>query len=415
MSAWQSTCGGDGRPTITDHTENLLHPAAEEPQHGYPSNFSNIYRGTRGRTSLDSTVSCIVCFDGAIDCVLMPCAHEVACHRCASRLILCPVCRQNVGSTLRVFAAGAQDQAAAAQQRQQQQEHAQEAEEQDAHPGEALERSGEAGVRLDNVVAADEEAARGAHPTDGADACAEAGAGGKGSGVATMLCLRCAAKPPNCIFLPCSHSAHSTAHGSRKRRRPSPSASQSCSLPAPHAVVERLSLWLLLAPPACLPRPQRSGASNALPSCRPCAPSATPASPKASRRFTSDCDRGRPAREHEVRDARSMLGCGWRRCDETRRQSHTGYVWGTTVLHNAFQDGTCPWATTGQAASRQRAGVFWAMGAAHMRACARHSTTRHTQRHRLTARIRDRLTRVPPCRDTNHTLTESFLKFQRHH
>ena len=36
--------------------------------------------------SVDSAISCTVCMCYAIDCILMPCAHEVACSRCAQAL-----------------------------------------------------------------------------------------------------------------------------------------------------------------------------------------------------------------------------------------------------------------------------------------------------------------------------------------
>lgn len=51
------------------------------------------------RGTLDSTVTCVVCMEKAINCVLMPCGHEVACLHCARRLGRhhgCPVCRTPV-------------------------------------------------------------------------------------------------------------------------------------------------------------------------------------------------------------------------------------------------------------------------------------------------------------------------------
>lgn len=222
MSAWHWTCG-DGRRT-TDNTENLLQPADEPHGHlvGHAVNFVVNHRATRGRTSLDSTVSCVVCFDGAIDCVLMPCAHEVACHRCASQLVLCPICRQNVGSTLRVFAADTEvreralaqalEQQHAEAQQQQQEEERRRRQQPGGEDDEGADHDGD----VEQTQGTIERGGDGTHQqqqhADGAPATESAGddsskPGGKEAapGLAAMLCLRCASNPPNCVFLPCSH------------------------------------------------------------------------------------------------------------------------------------------------------------------------------------------------------------------
>ena len=49
-----------------------------------------------GRETVDSSISCAVCMETPINSILMPCAHEVACMRCAQRLGICPVCRAAV-------------------------------------------------------------------------------------------------------------------------------------------------------------------------------------------------------------------------------------------------------------------------------------------------------------------------------
>ena len=54
-----------------------------------------------GRETVDSSISCAVCMETPINSILMPCAHEVACMRCAQRLGICPVCRAAVSSTIR--------------------------------------------------------------------------------------------------------------------------------------------------------------------------------------------------------------------------------------------------------------------------------------------------------------------------
>ena len=64
-------------------------------------------RDTSGmdRETVDSCISCAVCFETQINSILMPCAHEVACMRCAQRLGMCPICRAPVSTTLRTLPA----------------------------------------------------------------------------------------------------------------------------------------------------------------------------------------------------------------------------------------------------------------------------------------------------------------------
>ena len=106
MALWHWRRCGDWRSSFTLNTteynpsESLLGPGAS----GGASQL-RFSRPTRGRTSIDSTLSCLVCMDRAIDCVLMPCAHEVACSRCAAHLQLCPVCRTAVDTTMKVHVA----------------------------------------------------------------------------------------------------------------------------------------------------------------------------------------------------------------------------------------------------------------------------------------------------------------------
>lgn len=61
--------------------------------------------GGMDRETVDSSISCAVCMETQINSILMPCAHEVACMRCAQRLGTCPVCRAPVSTTLRTLPA----------------------------------------------------------------------------------------------------------------------------------------------------------------------------------------------------------------------------------------------------------------------------------------------------------------------
>lgn len=95
------------------------------------------------RETVDSSISCAVCMETQINSILMPCAHEVACMRCAQRLNTCPVCRATVSTTLRTLAADS--------------------------PGASTKEEPPSPSRH------------------------------------AQSCLRCAASYANCVFLPCSH------------------------------------------------------------------------------------------------------------------------------------------------------------------------------------------------------------------
>ena len=191
MAVWHWRRCGDRR--TTDHTESLLN--ASEQRYGHLGDLRSgalvsSFNG-RGRTSIDSCVSCIVCMDNAINCVLMPCAHEVACQRCASRLALCPICRTAVGSTLKIYAADPTSSGTLPL----------------PQPPQPLQQP-----VADDAPTAEAGSQEAAENGDGGAAPAPAAEGPPAPApvprpgtMAAMMCLRCAANPPNCVFLPCSH------------------------------------------------------------------------------------------------------------------------------------------------------------------------------------------------------------------
>jgi len=46
---------------------------------------------------------CKICWDNPVDCVFLDCAHMVACTECSKQLKECPICRQHIVRTVRVF------------------------------------------------------------------------------------------------------------------------------------------------------------------------------------------------------------------------------------------------------------------------------------------------------------------------
>ena len=216
MAVWHWRRCGDRR--TTDVTESLLSAGEQVAAGRYRGRVASSFNG-RGRTSIDSVISCIVCMDHAIDCVLMPCAHEVACKRCASRLGLCPICRTAVGSTLRIYPADPTSSGGTLPQPQPMQPMPPPvAESEQAAAAAAIAATAAATTTAAAAAAqpgapaaaAPSAAAEGddSHLQQGAEQPASAPAAAappKPGSMAAMLCLRCASNPPNCVFLPCSH------------------------------------------------------------------------------------------------------------------------------------------------------------------------------------------------------------------
>ena len=198
-------CGGRSSSTSTTATESLLGSVAD------PGGMSGV---GRGRTSIDSTISCIVCMDASINCVLMPCAHEVACARCASRLRLCPVCRMPVEATMKVRVATL-DEIAQVTADCRALERASSASDMEPtlppmSPGsrssptpDAPSPQGDASAAAGELEPSADVESVAVPPTAGTHGVPKDAA--KGQGAPPMRCLRCAAEPPNCVFLPCSH------------------------------------------------------------------------------------------------------------------------------------------------------------------------------------------------------------------
>jgi len=213
--------------------------------------------------------------DVAINCVLMPCAHEVACLRCASRLGTCPICRTAVCSTLRVFSAATADRERAARALRESRER--ESRESRVTYSGALPPPENASIRSsasaiapapdpsapDDALAAAAPPAGGGAPAaalattepqemsdpvadgdgDGVAGIAAAGAGREGAAregapsaaakpqttsgapLPAMLCLRCAMRPPNCVPAPRPNRGlglRPTAHRARGRTEDPP-------------------------------------------------------------------------------------------------------------------------------------------------------------------------------------------------
>ena len=169
----RSCCGGSRTIGLSDANESLIAATTQ----GYPYGGRGMDRSTL--MSVDSVLSCTVCMEYPIDCILMPCAHEVACGRCAQMLRACPICRRPVDTTLRARLTGLE------------------------------EGSDEGSAGTDGEKGAGDESAA----TPGADTPAAAEVGAKETPVAAAkdatpkerLCRKCGLRAANCLFLPCSH------------------------------------------------------------------------------------------------------------------------------------------------------------------------------------------------------------------
>ena len=52
---------------------------------------------------IDMVRECVICLENAPECVFAPCGHYVCCMNCSKKFKLCPVCRREVISVVKVY------------------------------------------------------------------------------------------------------------------------------------------------------------------------------------------------------------------------------------------------------------------------------------------------------------------------
>jgi hypothetical protein len=53
----------------------------------------NVYTCSPWNAGIPNEEECVICFDGLIQCQLIPCKHWILCWACANRIDQCPFCR----------------------------------------------------------------------------------------------------------------------------------------------------------------------------------------------------------------------------------------------------------------------------------------------------------------------------------
>ena len=74
--------------SVESETENLLRDEVEDSTPDLDPEDAN---------------TCKICFDHAIDCVLLDCGHMCVCMSCAKRMKLCPMCRKPIRKRKRIY------------------------------------------------------------------------------------------------------------------------------------------------------------------------------------------------------------------------------------------------------------------------------------------------------------------------
>jgi hypothetical protein len=54
-------------------------------------------------SAISSEDACKVCLDSQANCAFIECGHIVSCLNCAKLLTKCPICRETIKRTLRVY------------------------------------------------------------------------------------------------------------------------------------------------------------------------------------------------------------------------------------------------------------------------------------------------------------------------
>lgn len=71
--------------------------------------FFNMLKKENGEEKKEETEGnrveneCKICLSSPADCVFLPCRHLVSCRACEKRFKYCPVCRQAIGISLKVY------------------------------------------------------------------------------------------------------------------------------------------------------------------------------------------------------------------------------------------------------------------------------------------------------------------------
>lgn len=91
-------------PTLAPRTlEVLLRAGVSLDQASSSPTVGNVVNVVEDDYSV-STIedACILCCEKSMDCVLIPCGHQVCCKECGTHLTNCPVCKVQC-SVLRIF------------------------------------------------------------------------------------------------------------------------------------------------------------------------------------------------------------------------------------------------------------------------------------------------------------------------
>lgn len=57
------------------------------------------------KDTMEDADLCKICWDAAVDCVMLECGHMATCTNCGKQLAECPICRQYVVRVVRIFKA----------------------------------------------------------------------------------------------------------------------------------------------------------------------------------------------------------------------------------------------------------------------------------------------------------------------
>jgi hypothetical protein len=66
-------------------------------------NKTNVSTFESSSSPSTSENTCKVCMDAEVNCAFIECGHIVTCLDCAKLLTKCPICRETIKRTLRVY------------------------------------------------------------------------------------------------------------------------------------------------------------------------------------------------------------------------------------------------------------------------------------------------------------------------
>jgi len=99
-----NTPGGDNDDEDVNEEIEVLKRRISELEQKERESQTAVTEKNDGKADIDEVEECVVCFENAIDTVLLECGHSCTCTPCGEKLNECPMCRAVIVRIVKVYA-----------------------------------------------------------------------------------------------------------------------------------------------------------------------------------------------------------------------------------------------------------------------------------------------------------------------